>query len=214
MPYKFSTKQLNGIKTQLELEVPFETIAKSTPCSYAMVMEVRKNLQVWGTPRPPKLIPTDPRRVIMPDIKQLTLDPTLYLDEIALYIKKKYTLDVSTATISRCLKAKKFSKKVLAKCSFLMNLLSMSICSSDERAGRLEVLLFNKHSRSNGLSARASYYAMAVESSSVMISYMAVLRKLYIMHSSWSKFYYDVIHFRAQTVSYAWIMPESIAQRN
>jgi hypothetical protein len=45
---------------------------------------------------------------------QLTLDPTLYLDEIALYIKEKYTLDVNASTISRCLKAKGISKKVIS----------------------------------------------------------------------------------------------------
>jgi hypothetical protein len=94
-----------------------------------------------------------------------------------------------------------------------MNLLSMNVRSSVERAGRLEVLLLTKHSRLNGLSAGASYYAIAVESSSAMMSYIAVLQQLRITHSLWSKFYYDVIHFQAQTVSFAWITLESIAQR-
>jgi hypothetical protein len=44
---------------------------------------------------------------------QLTLDPTLYLDEIVLYIKEKYTLDVNPSTVSRLLKAKGLSKKVI-----------------------------------------------------------------------------------------------------
>ena len=45
---------------------------------------------------------------------QLTLDPTLYLDEIALYIKEKYALDVNPSTVSRLLKAKGLSKKVVS----------------------------------------------------------------------------------------------------
>jgi hypothetical protein len=183
----------------------------------------------------------------------LTLDPTLYLDEIAAYIMEKYALDVSTPTISRCLKAKGISKKVvslhfylylytdrhascknelssatksfetigwaasrsgqLARCSFLTNLLSMSVHSSVERAGLLEVLLLTMYSHLNGLNAGASCYAMAVKGLSAMTSYMAVLRQLHITHSLWSKFYHDAIHFRAQTVSSAWITLESIAQR-
>jgi hypothetical protein len=71
MPYRLSAKQFDGIKTQIDLGVPFETIAKSTPCSYETVMSVRKNLQVWGTPRPPKLVPTGPRKLIAPDIEQV-----------------------------------------------------------------------------------------------------------------------------------------------
>jgi hypothetical protein len=47
-------------------------------------------------------------------VNQLALDPTLYLDEIAAYIKEKYALDVSLSTISRCLKVKGISKKVVS----------------------------------------------------------------------------------------------------
>jgi hypothetical protein len=47
-------------------------------------------------------------------VNQLTLDPTLYLDEIAVYIMERYTLDVSLPTIGRCLKAKGISKKVVS----------------------------------------------------------------------------------------------------
>ena len=71
MPYKLSAKQLDGIKTQLDLEVPFKTIAESTPCSYTIVMEVRKNLRVWGTPKPPTLVSTGPKKLITPDIEQI-----------------------------------------------------------------------------------------------------------------------------------------------
>jgi len=71
MPYKLSAKQLDGIKTQLELEVPFKTIAKSTPCLYVMVMEVQKNLQAWGTPKPPKLVSIGPKKLITPNIEQV-----------------------------------------------------------------------------------------------------------------------------------------------
>jgi hypothetical protein len=71
MPYRLSEKQFDSIKTQIELGVPFETIAKLTPCLYETVMSVRKNLQVWGTPRPPKLVPTGSRKLIAPDIEQV-----------------------------------------------------------------------------------------------------------------------------------------------
>ena len=52
---------------------------------------------------------------------QLTFDPTFYLDKIALYIKEKYALDVNPSTVSRLLKVKGLSKKVvshLPPCSF------------------------------------------------------------------------------------------------
>jgi hypothetical protein len=73
MPYKLSAKQLDSIKIQLELEVPFTAIAKSIPCSYTMVMEVRKNLQVWGAPRPPKLVSTGSKKLITSEVEQVSL---------------------------------------------------------------------------------------------------------------------------------------------
>ncbi|KAI9780325.1 MAG: hypothetical protein M1839_006748, partial [Geoglossum umbratile] len=103
MPYKLSVKQLDDIKIQLKLEVSPKIIAESIPCSHITVLQVRKNLHVWGTPKPPKLVPTGPKKLITPGIEQdivtqLTLDPTLYLDEVAAYIKEKYALDVSLPT--------------------------------------------------------------------------------------------------------------------
>ncbi|KAI9856945.1 MAG: hypothetical protein M1813_008661, partial [Trichoglossum hirsutum] len=117
MLYKLSAKQLDDIKIQLKLEVPTETIAKSIPCSCRIVTEVQNNLQVWHAPKPPKLVSTGPKKLITSSIEQdivdqLALDPTLYLDEVAVYIKEKYTLDISLSTISRCLKAKGIFKKV------------------------------------------------------------------------------------------------------
>jgi hypothetical protein len=47
-------------------------------------------------------------------MNQLALDSTLYLDEIAAYITEKYAIDVSLSTISRCLRARRISKKVVS----------------------------------------------------------------------------------------------------
>ncbi|KAI9868965.1 MAG: hypothetical protein M1813_002788 [Trichoglossum hirsutum] len=58
---------------------------------------------------------TEVRNNLQDIVDQLALDPTLYLDEVAAYIKEKYALDISLSTISRCLKAKGISKKVLQK---------------------------------------------------------------------------------------------------
>ncbi|KAI9856258.1 MAG: hypothetical protein M1813_009177 [Trichoglossum hirsutum] len=85
-----------------------------------MVTEVRNNLQVWHAPKLPKLVSTSSKKLITLSIEQdivdqLAFDPTLYLDEVAAYIKEKYALDISLSMISRCLKAKGISKKVLQK---------------------------------------------------------------------------------------------------
>ena len=45
---------------------------------------------------------------------QLTLNLMLYLDEITLYIKEKYALDVNPSIVSHLLKAKGLSKKVVS----------------------------------------------------------------------------------------------------
>ncbi|KAI9855711.1 MAG: hypothetical protein M1813_009673 [Trichoglossum hirsutum] len=95
MLYKLSAKQLDDIKIQLKLEV-------------------------WHAPKPPKLVSTGSKKLITLSIEQnivdqLALDPTLYLDEVAAYIKEKYALDISLSMISHCLKAKGISKKVLQK---------------------------------------------------------------------------------------------------
>ncbi|KAI9770724.1 MAG: hypothetical protein M1840_002974 [Geoglossum simile] len=176
-----------------------------------------------------------PKKLITPAIEedivnQLALDPTLYLDKIAAYVREQHAVDISLSTISCCLKARSVSKKVsviksfetirwavsrseqLAKYFFLMSLPLMSVRSSAERAGLLEVLLLTKHSRLNGLSTGASCYAMAFKGLSAMTSYMAVLRWPHITPSSWSRFCHDAIYSSAQTVSSAWITLESIAQ--
>ena len=72
MPYKLSVKQLDSIKVQLELEIPFTDIAKSIPCSYKTVMEVRKNLHVWNAPKPPKLVSTGPKKLITAEVEQVS----------------------------------------------------------------------------------------------------------------------------------------------
>ena len=69
MPYKLSDKQLDSIKVQLELEIPFKEIAKSIPCSYGKIMEVRANIRVFGTPWPPKLSTPGPNRLITQGIE-------------------------------------------------------------------------------------------------------------------------------------------------
>jgi hypothetical protein len=43
----------------------------------------------------------------------LALDPTLYLDEIAAYVREQHAIDISFSTISRCLKARSVFKKVV-----------------------------------------------------------------------------------------------------
>lgn len=43
----------------------------------------------------------------------------LYLNEIAVYIKEKYALEVSLSTISHLLKVKSISKKVVSLRSYL-----------------------------------------------------------------------------------------------
>ena len=65
---------------------------------------------------------------------QLTLDPTLYLDEIALYIKEKYALDISITTVSRCLKAKGLSKKVVSRLPLLSIEIYLSSSQMKKRA--------------------------------------------------------------------------------
>ena len=74
MPYKLSSKQLDDIKTQLDLKIPCKDIANSIPCSYSLVMEIKTNLRVWGTPRPPKLLTMGPKKLITPAIEQVSLD--------------------------------------------------------------------------------------------------------------------------------------------
>jgi hypothetical protein len=71
MPYRLSAKQIEGIKVQLELEIPPKTIAKSIPCSYKTVMVVRKNLKVWNASKPPKLSSTGPKKLITAEIEQV-----------------------------------------------------------------------------------------------------------------------------------------------
>jgi hypothetical protein len=72
MPYRLSAKQLDDIKVQLELEIPFTAIARSIPCSYKTVMDVRKNLQVWNAVKPPKLVSTGPKKLITAEIEQVS----------------------------------------------------------------------------------------------------------------------------------------------
>ncbi|KAI9854596.1 MAG: hypothetical protein M1813_000947 [Trichoglossum hirsutum] len=98
MPYKLSARQLNDIKIQLELEIPFMDIAKSIPCTYKTVIEVRRNLRAWNASKPPKLVPAGRKKLFTLEIEQdivdqLALDSTLYLDEIAAYIIEKYAID-------------------------------------------------------------------------------------------------------------------------
>jgi hypothetical protein len=73
MLYKLSTKQLNSIKVQLEPEVLYTAIAKSIPCSYRKVLKVRKNLQVWGTSKLPKLVSTGSKKLITLEVEQVSL---------------------------------------------------------------------------------------------------------------------------------------------
>ena len=71
MPYKLSDKQLDSIKVQLELEIPFREIAKIILCSYSKIMEVRTNICVFGILWPPKLSTPGPNKLITQGIEQV-----------------------------------------------------------------------------------------------------------------------------------------------
>ena len=112
--YDASLRQL--VSTNIEAGVGTLAIADRLGVSPPLVSYYRRKLQTWGTVVTPPIAPRAPKRKIhlaAADgiLDQLAANPTMYLDELQIWLQEEWDISVYISTISRCLDRQGQSRK-------------------------------------------------------------------------------------------------------
>ena len=107
LSYDISLRRLIG--DNLEAGVKPTEIAQQLGVSNRLVTYYRKKLATWGDVVTPPIAPRGRKYKLHPAAvdaiaDQLAVNPTMYLDELQVWLEEEWDIEVSLPTISRCLK--------------------------------------------------------------------------------------------------------------
>jgi hypothetical protein len=101
----------------LRSDEPVSRIARTVDCSRKAVYRIRSHLERFGDAKAPPNPPRQQQIITLTMLKalcdHLLEHPTLYLNEMAVFLSKKFDEDMAICTISRALASIGWSKKVV-----------------------------------------------------------------------------------------------------
>lgn len=130
MPSKLTQATRDDIQLQLEAGARPDAIASAFRVGRSQIYKMRSNLAHFGTVAPdpaqfqvqgrPRLINDDARE----DILDFLLDhgKQAYIDEVQVFLRDQYQLEVSWSTARRLIKDLKMTKKVVSHKLFIFQL--------------------------------------------------------------------------------------------